>query len=381
MSHQPDAIYTSHGLADQVQDPNFDVQQVLHHLAANMEGLTQLQQQFGALQTHVQNQANADANQQVPATLHTITSSLESLITVSREQQLMHQAFSDSVATILNRLSQRPHPSGHRAPIPLALSPKFKGENDTYPLEEFQSKLQLTFERFPESLATDQDRIRYAISSMEGPAAQYFAPYVNLLIADETGILLDYSKFLDTLENIYGDQHNIDELNAKLSDLRQHPGTIVEYITKFRSLSGRVGWNEVALVAQFKKGLSLEIKTIMSTNWHKLRTLGETMTAAATAYQTLQFQQKSRPRPTGPRSTPQPYVPRTRAHHSAPSPSSSAMDLDNVRTKKITLDEKLRRRTNNLCMYCGGGEHYASSCPKKAQLASISAIDSENESA
>ena len=73
MSNQPEPIFTAHGLAEQIQDPNFDVQQLLHHLASNMNALNQLQQQFTALQTHAQNQATADANPQVPNTLQTIT--------------------------------------------------------------------------------------------------------------------------------------------------------------------------------------------------------------------------------------------------------------------------------------------------------------------
>ena len=100
---------------------------------------------------------------------------------------------------------------------------------------------------------------------MEGAAAMYFAPYVNRTIPDETGLLMKYAQFLITLESVYGDQHNLDELNSKLHLLQQHPGTVVDYITRFHTLSGRVGWNNAALLTQFKDGLSNEIETILAT--------------------------------------------------------------------------------------------------------------------
>ncbi|KAG0305483.1 hypothetical protein BGZ99_002052, partial [Dissophora globulifera] len=56
------------------------------------------------------------------------------------------------------------------------------------------------------------------------------------------------------------------------------------------------------------------------------------------------------------------------------------MDLDNVHTKKLTATEKQHHRDNGLCMYCGGGNHFAASCSKKIQLATVIAdADSENE--
>ena len=51
---------------------------------------------------------------------------------------------------------------------------------------------------------------------MEGTAAMYFASYVNRTIPDDTVLLTNYSQFLIALESVYGDHHNLDELNSKL---------------------------------------------------------------------------------------------------------------------------------------------------------------------
>lgn len=55
-------------------------------------------------------------------------------------------------------------------------------------------------------------------------------------------------------------------------------------------------------------------------------------------------------------------------------------DKDAVRVRKISTEEKQRRREQNLCLY-GGKNHFASDCPiKKTQLAVVT-MDSENKSA
>ncbi|KAF9571047.1 hypothetical protein EC968_001081 [Mortierella alpina] len=42
-----------------------------------------------------------------------------------------------------------------------------------------------------------------------------------------------------------------------------------------------------------------------------------------------------------------------------------SMDLDSVKVKHITAEEKQRRREKNLCLYCGGSNHFAGDCPVK----------------
>src|SRR6202022_1354180 len=45
------------------------------------------------------------------------------------------------------------------------------------------------------------------------------------------------------------------------------------------------------------------------------------------------------------------------------------MDLSAVKGKKITPEERKRRREGGLCMYCGDSRHFAASCPRKLKAA------------
>jgi hypothetical protein len=187
-------------------------------------------------------------------------------------------------------MEQQRHPSrSTNGPAPL--SPKFKGEDD-FPLDEFEAKLNAAFDRFKNAIISDRDKVNYAYSSMEGPPAQFFAPVFNGRAPDEDGVLDSYSQFLSVLDSIYGDQLSLDDINHKLGRLRQHSFTMAEYISKFRNLSARAGWNEAANLARFKDGLSDEVKALLASQWHNLRTLHDAQAAASSAYQNLQLQQR-----------------------------------------------------------------------------------------
>ncbi|KAF9345726.1 hypothetical protein BGX34_004532 [Mortierella sp. NVP85] len=71
--------------------------------------------------------------------------------------------------------------------------------------------------------------IPYFEKSMDGTPYKYFAPYVNGDVEDEEVLLESYAQFLIVLEEIHGDQHNLDEIEAKLQRLHQH-GSMSSYI-------------------------------------------------------------------------------------------------------------------------------------------------------
>lgn len=381
-------LFTFRALAEQAQDPNSDAAQIMHHLQSNMEALNQLQQQFGNLQSMVQEQAQqaqAGPSNQPQAPLTSLQATVEALANSHLEQQQMQQGFQASIQHILERLTQRSSPGYSRNPIPQPLSTKFKGKDEELTFDEFKSKLQTTFLRFPDSLATDADKINYALQSMEGTPARYFAPYVNGDVPDEEGILESYARFLEVAEEIYGDKHLTDEVNHKLNRLRQN-GTMTEYIANFRSLAARSRWNEPALLAKFKEGLSDDVKMLLAAQWHSLKSLRDAQSAATTAYQNLQAQQRFRARNSFSRSPHQqpprrhPVVPTTSPAATAAT-SSTSMDLDAMRIKKLSYEEKQRRRAQNLCLYCGSADHYVNDCRAKKSAApqiAVISVDSEN---
>jgi hypothetical protein len=46
------------------------------------------------------------------------------------------------------------------------------------------------------------------------------------------------------------------------------------------------------------------------------------------------------------------------------------MDLPELKGRKITPEDRMRRREGGLCMYCGDSRHFAASCPRKLKAVS-----------
>ena len=241
------------------------------------------------------------------------------------------------------------------------------------------------FSRHPRSFGSDAEKINFALQSMDGTPAEFFALYVIGQAVDTQGFLTTWKSFTKILNDLYGNHLHTDDVNNRLIRLRQ-TGTVSEYIAKFQPLASQSGWNDVALLARFKDGLSSDVKSLLTAKMHILTTLRDTQAAASTAYQN----QASRARDqrfgnrtqSSANSWPRRH-PATAVTTAAATSSSSDMDLDTVRIKHITAEEKQRRRDNKLCLYCGGKNHFAGDCPiKKARLAAVSIdSDSENESA
>ncbi|KAG0240138.1 hypothetical protein BG011_003752, partial [Mortierella polycephala] len=140
MSQDPNQeFFTLRALAEQANDPNADPRQIMQHLAANINAMSQLQQQFTNLQETVHQQQHQSAS------LISLSAAIEAFTNQHREQQQLQHNFQMNLQTVFDRLHTR-------APIPLPLSPKFKGTTEDFTFAEFRAKLATVAERFPDSM-------------------------------------------------------------------------------------------------------------------------------------------------------------------------------------------------------------------------------------
>ncbi|KAG0195330.1 Retrotransposon-derived protein peg10, partial [Mortierella sp. NVP41] len=230
--------------------------------------------------------------------LVTLTAALRSIVTGNQESRRIHQenqraqeAYQAGISNILNQLSARPTPSTSigRLPIPMPFTDKdkFKGAEGDLSFMVFKAQLQAQMSKFPHTFTTDTDRITYAFQCMTGSPAQYFAMLYNGQLSDTQGVMSNYNLFLETTDRMFGDQHNREECEHKLARLRQANGPFHDYLIRFRELSSRTEWNDAALLARFKDGLSFEIKHALASQWSKFSTMEEAIAATNLAAQNL----------------------------------------------------------------------------------------------
>jgi hypothetical protein len=76
------------------------------------------------------------------------------------------------------------------------------------------------------------------------------------------------------------------------------------------------------------------------------------------------------------------YAPFSSPNNTVAQPASfgpAPMQIDAAKFKPLTEAEKLHRRTNNLCFYCGNPGHIARQCPQKLVKLQVQAVEIPQE--
>ncbi|CAJ0950798.1 unnamed protein product [Ranitomeya imitator] len=158
---------------------------------------------------------------------------------------------------------------------------------------------------------------------------------------------------------LYDEPNSVDQAEKNLLALCQGQDEIEVYCQKFRKWSVLTQWNEGALAAIFRKGLSEALKDVM---------VGFPMPAGLNESMSLAIQIGRRLRE------------RKSVHHLAvlPELKPEPMQCDRTLTR---VERQEHRRQNGLCFYCGDSTHAISDCPKRtrrfARSATIGMVQSK----
>ncbi len=150
---------------------------------------------------------------------------------------------------------------------------------------------------------------------------------------------------------------------TKLRTLQQRSRPASAYVAEFQQLACDFDWNDTALITMFRWGLRDDIKTLLL-NLPKPTILSEAITQAIDCDNRL-FEQRQERRL---------FFGSYRADYTAPTRQTSSststpepMQINTLRVRKLTEEEKERRHREHLCFYCGGKDHNLNNCPLKPQ--------------
>ena len=278
-------------------------------------------------------------------------------------------------------------------------------------LRPFLSGLNIVFLNHEKRFATDRAKVVFAGSFLSGVAADWFEPIINET-SKEALMLDNYELFKDRITKVFGDpnaeataEHNLRLLVMKDSE------AIANYITRFRTESARLKWDDSALKYHFRTGLADRILddlarmtdqpdslselmemslAIDNRHWERNReksfrrsaqretsrpVLGSSLGIGSSSPQNRNSYRRSTPRALAPRPTSsfpeRTYDTRFKRGDSRQPPAKSN-NLDKVLVGgKLTSDEKQRRLEKGLCNYCGG-PHKLENCPAKPDSRSSS---------
>ncbi|CAJ0950570.1 unnamed protein product [Ranitomeya imitator] len=171
-------------------------------------------------------------------------------------------------------------------------------------------------------------------------------------LAPGDSALSNVDAFFQALGLLYDEPNSVDQAEKNLLALCQGQDDVEVYCQKFRKWSVLTLWNESALAALFRKGLSEALKDVM---------VGFPMPAGLNESMSLAIQIGRRLRE------------RKSVHHLAVLSESKPepMQCDRTMTK---VERYEHRRLNRLCFYCGDSTHAISNCPKRTRRFDSSAV-------
>jgi hypothetical protein len=248
---------------------------------------------------------------------------------------------------------------------------RFTGE-DRHKLRSFIALLRLRLIDRPGEFSDEQSKLHYAFSRLEGAALEQL-----IHLVDNDHVDLDnFDAFVTSLEEAYGDPDHANTAERALSKLRQGNRDFVSYYAEFQRLIADLQWKDAAKRAALHRGLSEELKDILST-----QDLPEDWSGYVAHIKKRDMQFRARRaethRPSGPNKANAGPVPRVIPHAAAPPtphPTNNSsgnfgptpMDLSAAR-RRLSHEERQKRIDEGRCLYCGGFHHLARDCPNKTR--------------
>ena len=227
----------------------------------------------------------------------------------------------------------------------------------------------------PRAFNTEQKKLRYAVGCLRGIALAQLMPHCDEISGEVK--LKSLKSLVDLLDLAFGDQDKAATAKRELLRLKQRDREFSQYYAEFQRYVADVKWNVEAQLDALRNGLSNELKDSLQhteipedlVEFVKLCSKRDSQIRART-------DERKSGRWEGGYKKPDPTTNTTSAPETAPAGTVAGyhghapMDLSAVKGRKITPEERKRRREGGLCMYCGDSRHFAASCPRKLKAAS-----------
>ena len=286
-----------------------------------------------------------------------------------------HQSPANLEGGALPVIRQDPPPQWKEPRV--SLPEKFDGTRSKF--RGFVNQIRLIIALQSQRYPTEESRVGLIGTLLTGQALSWFAP----LFEKGSPILNNFDTFLEAFAEAFGEHDKARWATTKIRSLRQGTRSASAYASDFRQLACDINWDEAALMSQFYWSLKDSVKDLLL-SLPDPQTLNEAISQAVKCDNRLfqRRQDQSSWTPSREQTT------RQTSSILASSPSShlevADMQIDAIRVKHLTPEEKKRRMEEGLCLYCGEGGHRVPNCPKKPNQRIIktrATIVQENEDA
>ncbi|KAK3546079.1 hypothetical protein QTP70_020616, partial [Hemibagrus guttatus] len=212
----------------------------------------------------------------------------------------------------------------------------------------------LVLEMQPHLYPTERSKVAFVITQLRGQALLW----AESLWSQDSPVVQSYAGFVEHFKEVFGKPSWDSSVGEELCKLRQGKLMVTEYAIQFRTLAGKSGWNEQALLAAYHQGLNPQVRLHLAAHEDAigLERLIQLSIRVATRMQSCVHRSQYQSRPYNRRDRPEPV-----SHpEPAPEPAPEPMQLG---TTHLNPAERQRRLTQSLCLYCGDPGHALPVCP------------------
>ena len=259
---------------------------------------------------------------------------------------------------------------------------KFDGV-DRSKLRTYFAQCLLVFRANPSKFDTDTKKVTYACSYLDGLAFDWYENIVDSAV--EPSWFNNWTEFRTTLDYHFGEINPSHAAERKIRTLTMKGNeSIITYVTKFRTYSGRLNWNDAAITAEFRRGLSTRIKDdLAKIDYEDLDFVGleQLVIKIDARHQERRMERESErlthpddqtskeerkngnPRRSKPSSSDNIVATTTTTSTTKERPVKDNLPLD--AHGKLTEEERARRKRLGLCDYCASNQHKFEDCDVK----------------
>ncbi|CAG8757098.1 23693_t:CDS:2, partial [Cetraspora pellucida] len=253
----------------------------------------------------------------------------------------------------LNQLRALGETDGQYREPKVSLPDKFDGTRSKF--RGFLNQVRLVIRLQPNRYPNNQMQVGLLGSLLMGSALAWFAP----LLEKQSELLDDFDTLVKELEAMFGDADKARIAANKIRKLVQGSRPASSYASEFRQISSDLDWGEAALIDQFRMGLRNNVKDLLLILEDPI-SLNDTISKAIHCDNRLFERSQEHPRdPSSGR-----YF--NQVPNSSSIPTTEPMQIDAIKYRPLSAEEKERRRANNLCLYCEEPGHMARNCFNKS---------------
>jgi hypothetical protein len=241
---------------------------------------------------------------------------------------------------------------------------RFDGINP--PCHLFLDQLRIQFVLNPSRFPSENMKVMFMFALLRGPALEW----ASSAMASNSPILEDFELAVQALTAIFQKPDRSRTATDRIQELEQGENSVETYASAFTQLAHLVNWNEPALIAQFRQGLSDPIQDLLApmdlpTKLLDIIALAIRLDLRITARQKVksraQGHSKARSLPVED-TAPPPAIPAQRS-------PTTAMEIDATRQGqpyRSSVPIKERPQPNDgFCFYCKKYGHLIAQCRRR----------------